>query len=102
MPDTFDWLISKTGDEYTTDSLYDPEVNIRYGTYLLSILYNEFGVWDTVYAAYNAGIGRVRGWLDNPDHSAEGLLTDIPIDETDNYVRKVTDAVNTYHRLYYS
>ena len=30
MPDTFEWLMTKTGDDYALDKLYDPEVNIRY------------------------------------------------------------------------
>ena len=45
----------KTGESYTLEDLWDPAVNIRYGTMLLAVLYEEFGQWNTAYAAYNAG-----------------------------------------------
>lgn len=99
-PDTFDWLRWKTGEVMATDALFTPEVNIRYGTMLLAILYEEFGSWDTVFAAYNAGLNRVRLWLANPDYSDGVSLTDIPYSETKNYVKKVGAAVSEYRRLY--
>lgn len=100
MPDTFDWLLSKTGESYTADALCDPAVNIRYGTMLLAMLYGEFGRWDTAYAAYNAGLNRVRMWLSDPEISHDGKLTDIPYPETDSYVKKVETAAAEYRRLY--
>lgn len=102
MPETFEWLLTKTGEQYALDSLFDPAVNIKYGAYLLSILYNELGVWENVYAAYNAGIGRVRGWLSDERYSEDGLLRNIPIAETDRYVSLVGDAVEVYKRLYFN
>lgn len=62
-PDTFEWLCKKTGEDFSADKLYDPETNIKYGTYFLSMLYKEFGDWDTAHAAYNAGRSRVKSWL---------------------------------------
>jgi len=100
MPETYEWLTTHTKEEHLPDRLSDPEINIRYGTYFLSWLYDEFGSWDTVYAAYNAGFVRVRGWLEDPEHSENGVLTDIPIEETRNYVVKVGNAVEVYRRLY--
>lgn len=51
-PDTFTWLCSKNNASDTNpELLYNPETNIRYGTYFLSLLYSEFGVWDTAFAA---------------------------------------------------
>jgi len=100
MPETYEWLTTKTDGEYDPEKIADPETNITYGTLLLSILYDRFLVWDTVYAAYNAGIGRVDGWLDDPKYSENGHLTDIPIAETAGYVVKVSDAVEVYRRLY--
>lgn len=99
-PDTFDWLQTKTGESYSVEDLHEPAVNIRYGTMLLAMLYNEFGRWDTAYAAYNAGLNRVRIWLADPDISNEGELTAIPYPETDNFVKKVAKAAAEYRRLY--
>lgn len=102
-PDTFYWLCSKTGDTETNpERLYNPEVNIRYGACFLSALYTEFGVWDTVYAAYNAGRGRVNAWLDDPAHGKNGRLTDIPFKETARYVEKVAAAADNYKTLYFA
>ena len=100
MPETFDWLLSKSGEVYTADELYEPEINIRYGTMLLAALYGEFGRWDTAYAAYNAGLNRVRLWLSDPDYSEDGILTEIPYAETEKYIKKVEAAVAEYRRLY--
>ncbi|MBR6603953.1 MAG: lytic transglycosylase domain-containing protein [Clostridia bacterium] len=102
MPETFLWLCEKNGEELDAGMLYDPETNIRYGTYYLSYLYSTFGLWETVYAAYNCGPGRVKEWQKNENYADEnGILTDIPIKETANYVKKMTDAVETYKKLYF-
>ena len=72
--------------------IFDPETNIKYGTYLLSYLYGRFNNWDTVYAAYNAGLSRVNSWLKDPSYSdSNGNLTYIPFGETRAYVKKVAE-----------
>lgn len=101
-PDTFEWLCSKTGDDPNSLLLYDPDTNIRYGTYFLSLLHNEYKVWDTVFAAYNAGRGRVNSWLDDEKYNNNGRLINIPYKETASYVKKVNSASELYERLYFS
>lgn len=102
MPETFLWLCEKNGESLEAGMLYDPETNIRYGTYYLSYLYSQFGLWETVYAAYNCGPGRVKEWQQNEMYADEnGILINIPIKETANYVEKMTDAVSTYKKLYF-
>ncbi len=99
MPSTYEWLCTKTGDTANESFLYDPNVNIKYGTYYLSYLYSRFGVWETVYAAYNAGDNRVRGWLENEEYGLDGRLINIPFEETAAYVEKVTKNVKIYKEL---
>ncbi len=99
MPSTYEWLCTKTGEEPNTSLLYDPDINIKYGTYYLSYLYSRFGVWETAYAAYNAGDNRVKGWLEDERYGLDGRLIDIPIEETKNYVKKVSDNAKTYSEL---
>ena len=85
--------------------VYDPETNIRYGTYYLSYLYKQFGNWDVAFAAYNGGIGNVKNWLKDKDYSDDGeTLKNYPsnFSETKSYVRLVNKAKNTYIKLYYS
>lgn len=104
MPSTFEWL---TSDEHLDealpkDALFDPEVNIRYGTYYLSYLAKKFDYdWTIVSAAYNAGEGRVLAWLESGEYTDDsGNLIKIPIKETRAYVKKINDAIDTYTKLY--
>lgn len=77
--------------------ILDPETNIRFGTYYLSILYSMTSNWETALAAYNAGIGNVTGWLADPLYSPDGeRLTFIPIAETAAYVKKVIKQQSVY------
>ena len=102
MPSTFDWLVSLTQEGYETGMLYDPETNIKYGTYYLSYLYLKYADWETVYAAYNAGPANVDEWLADPECTDDdGKLKKIPFGETEKYVKKMTAAVGAYQKLYY-
>ena len=102
MPDTFDWLTNEMLFEHLADGMrYDPETSVRYGAYLLSHLYKRYGNWSVALAAYNAGIGTVDKWLEDPAYAdSEGGLKAIPYKETRNYIKKVTKAQATYDRLY--
>ena len=102
MPDTFAYLCTKLGDDYETGMLYDPKTNIRYGTYYLSMLYERFGIWETVFAAYNCGPSRVNGWIEEGKVTDSGRLSEIPIAGTAHYVEKVQKAADTYEELYYT
>lgn len=102
MPETFEWLAQKRGESDNSGLLYDPETNIKYGTYFLSYLYAEYGNWNTVFAAYNCGMGKVNEWIAGNEYSDEyGNLTEIPIGETREYVKKVNKAIELYKKLYY-
>lgn len=102
LPSTFNWLTGMLSENLDSAMLYDPETNIKYGTYYLSYLYQRYGSWKETYAAYNAGQGTVDGWLEEDDYTDKnGKLSKIPIDETKNYVKKLIKANDTYKRLYY-
>lgn len=104
MPETFDWLMEKRGEKgkYTADDLYDPEVNIDYGCYLLRYFLDYYGNEQCAVAAYNAGF-EVSNWLDDPNCSSDGMTLDvIPYPETSEYVEKVESAKDKYNELYFS
>lgn len=104
MPETFDWLMEKREEtgKYTTDDLYDPAVNIDYGSYLLRYFLDYYGNEKCAVAAYNAGF-EVSNWLDDPNCSSDGMTLDvIPYPETSEYVVKVESAKNKYKELYFS
>lgn len=100
MPETFEWLLTLMKKELPPDAIYYPDVNIACGVYYLAYLKAELGDWDTVFAAYNAGIGRVKGWLTDTNISEQGTLVNIPIEETAKYVIKIAKTRDIYQKLY--
>ena len=104
MPDTFTWLQESLDGEitHTSSDLKDPDVNVRYGTYFLSMLLSDYnGNVRTAAAAYNAGFSNVDEWLNNTAYSPDGkTLTNIPYKETADYADRVTEAYRIYGKLY--
>lgn len=100
MPETFSWIASRLGEEMDESMISDPLVNIRYGTYYLSFLIERLYNEEAVFAAYNAGYSRVKGWLADSRYSADGKKLDlIPYDETSEYVKRVSGAKKKYSEL---
>lgn len=102
MPETAKEIAAWLGEEYESVDLKDPNVNIRYGTWYLAALKKEFsGNILLVLAAYNAGSGRVKNWLESTDKNTnQYLLQDIPVEETRDYVEKVLYSYKKYAILY--
>ena len=98
-PETFAWLQTKddTEDTLADVQLYDPEINIKYGTLLLSLNIAEYGNRETAIASYNAGRGKVSAWLSDKKYSSDSrTLTLIPYEETRRYVEKVNRSYKIY------
>lgn len=101
MPETFQWLQTKTGETLPDEALFEPEVSIRYGAVLLRYLIDEFQDVPTAIAAYHAGITKVHNWLENEEYSTDGkTLTHIPYDDTRGYVQRVLFNQKVYSYLY--
>ena len=68
------------------------------GAFYLNRLYSIFdGNINLALAAYNAGQGNVRNWLNNPELSSNGTTLDtIPFPETDTYLRRVRFNMRIY------
>lgn len=74
-------------DGVTHEHLYDPSMNIRFGTYYLAQLLDDFaGDEVAALAAYNAGPGRVSRWQQTEQWSNNSGLNRIPLMETRSYV----------------
>ena len=84
------------GTTFELRDLSDPEINIRYGSYLLSELLERYdGDVVAALAAYNAGPGNVDRW-GGSELSLEGI--DFP--ETRAYVEEVLDKQQAYRDEY--
>ena len=90
---TLEHINQLLNSSYEPDDLFDPEINVRLGTRYLAYLYTVFDVDETVYAAYNAGVGTVLGWLEDTSYSTDRktlIQNNIPKQETKDYVVKVS------------
>jgi soluble lytic murein transglycosylase len=84
------------GTTFNLSDLDDPEINIRYGTFLLKELLERYD-GDTVaaLAAYNAGPGNADKW------GGSGLeIDEIPYPETRAYVELVLERQKEYRHKY--
>ncbi len=102
MEVTYDWAQSKLpGEPEPLERIFDPEVNIRCGGKYLQYCFSQFENERAAVAAYNAGVGRVSGWLEDSRYSDDGItLKEIPVEETRNYVERVSKAQEMYIKLY--
>ena len=102
MPDTFDWINMKLGEDKPYSAATDPETNIRYGCFLYGYLLTRYGRVQEALAAYHAGIGNADKWLSDPQYSTDGkTLHTIPFPTTNMYVKKVMITENIYEKLYF-
>ena len=105
MPDTAEWVAHKLGEDgadYSFDNLYDPQTNIRFGTWYLGYLSRRFnGDATKIVCAYHAGQGNVDSWLKNPQYSSDGVTLDvIPTQDTATYASRVLRARDIYRKYY--
>jgi soluble lytic murein transglycosylase len=84
------------GTTFKVSDLSDPEINIRYGTFLLKELLDRYeGDVVAALAAYNAGPGNADKW------GGAGLQIDeIPYPETRAYVELVLERQKEYRKKY--
>ncbi len=96
LPTTGAWAADKIGiKDYSEDRLFEPEINIRIGCWYLAYLSDMFdGDLNKTFAAYNAGPGNVKEWIE------DGELVNIKHAETENYLVRVEKYYHIYKGLY--
>lgn len=101
---TFNWAKSRLGPDDTSEykDVFDYDVNIKYGTYILSTLFEEFKNDKAVAAAYHSGRGRVNEWLSNNDQSLDEFLSrnKNKYPAAYDYINKVAEVKKIYKKLY--
>jgi soluble lytic murein transglycosylase len=105
MPDTAQQVAAKfkLGKFNANRLTADPKFNVTVGRAYLDNLVDRFdGSYLLATAAYNAGPGRVRQWLDQygdprqADVDVVDWIESIPFDETRNYVQRVMENLQVY------
>jgi soluble lytic murein transglycosylase len=96
-PDAADTIAKNSeATSFELKDLGDPEINIRYGTFLLHELLDRYdGDEAAALAAYNAGPGNADKW-----GGADLTVEEIPFPETRAYVEEVLEKRDEYRRKY--
>lgn len=101
---TFDWIKSKIAptEDLTFEDLYDPETNIRFGSYFVSYCLLRYqDDLATAAAAYHSGWGTVDDLLSQAEYSADGKTLDhYPYPQMRLYVKKITSSYQRYQEIY--
>ena len=81
---------------------YDPETNIRFGSYFVSyclLRYDDHLA--TAAAAYHNGVGAVDALLKETQYSSDGITLDhYPYPQMRQYVKKITESYQRYSEIY--
>jgi soluble lytic murein transglycosylase len=95
LPDTARGIALHTGgSRFRVRDLYDPEINVRYGSFYLRRLLRKYADERLALAAYNAGQANVDGWV----AAGKGIA----FEETRAYVDAVLELKGVYARAYAS
>ena len=93
LPGTAEGIAVHTGgSKFVASDLYDPEINVRYGSWYLRHLLDKYGNERLALAAYNAGQENVDRWRRNGQ--------DIQFPETRAYVARIERLKGIYRRAY--
>ena len=104
LPSTGKPIAAEYGINWSTKNiLLDREHNLRIGTAYLQGLLDEFdNSLPLAFASYNAGPGRVAGWLGklgdprSPNVNEIDWIEHLPYEETRNYVMRVIETYKVY------
>lgn len=101
---TFNWakIGLESDDKSEYNDIFNYDVNIKYGTYILSTLFKEFKTDKEVAAAYHSGRRRVNEWLSNDNQSLDEFLNrnKDKYPAAYDYVNKVAEVKKIYKKLY--
>ena len=91
LPSTAKELSEELGIEYSYEKLFEPDYNIRLGTFYLKKLFDIFGSEKLVLLAYNSGPGALQKYLDSGKD-----INKYPYKESLAYVKKTEYYKNLY------
>mgnify|MGYP001004175521 CR=1 FL=1 len=100
---TGQWIASQLDvKDYQAKTLTDPEINIQFGCWYISYLLDRFsGNNELALAAYNAGEGTIRKWIESGEIKWKGNeIKSLPYPETEKYLVRVNRIYFIYKTLY--
>ena len=92
----------KLNMEYTRESLYEAETNLKIGLNYFNTLLDYYNQnYILAFTAYNAGLGNVQKWINEVTIKEDGSdIENIPFKETNMYVRKIIKNYEIYKKIY--
>jgi soluble lytic murein transglycosylase len=102
LPSTAIRIAGLEGDEAPREEdLFDPELNIRYGTAYLASLVKAFGSQPIALAAYNGGPFNVKAYMEAlPGRPLDLFIETLPFAESSSYVMRVAESLALYEAAY--
>lgn len=102
IPPTTRRVVGALGLTYTADLLYDPELNIKTGSWYIGRLFHKFARQVPLAAgSFNSGPRPVMRWIDAHGHRPiDELVELVPYRQTRGYMKKVTETYSRYLYLY--
>lgn len=83
------------------NDLFDVDTNIKIGCYYLSYLLKMFdGNIVNSLCAYNWGLNNVKNWINDGNIDESGSITNIPVKETRDYIKKYNVSSFVYKNIY--
>ena len=102
VPSTASSIAARLGyTDFSQRDLFKPALSLDFGAWFLGQLLGDYkGQVVPTLAAYNAGGGNVARWLNRFSNDPDLLVEQIPLNETQTYVRIVVDNYWHYQTLY--
>ena len=102
IPATTRRVAKELGIPYDAGSLYDPDYNVKTGSWYIGHVLNKFKLQVPLGAgSFNSGPRPVMRWIDKwGDREIDELVELVPYTQTREYMKKVTENFARYQYLY--
>ena len=102
IPPTTQRVVKALGIPYDAGKLYEPEFNVRTGSWYIGHLLEKFKAQIPIGAgSFNSGPKPVMKWLETTgDKEIDELVELVPYTQTREYMKKVTENYARYRYLY--
>ena len=104
LPSTAQRLAVYEGDPAPREEdLFDPDLNVRYGTSYLRELVRVYGSVPLALASYNGGPFNIKAYMEAmPQRPLDLFIETLPFSESSNYVKRVLESQARYEASYLS